>query len=280
MPRKKDTITLSVPPGTKEQLEAIADRLGIYWGSSPSASGLVTKIAQKELEVGHPFALSPEQVQALRQAVKDLVDAGHPEDAKSVITLLLSHGNLAAPLRQDLLRQISQPLENWRLRIEQYIADQQPFYVLYGNSQDHQLEFSARYAQITFYEKRHYLQIWCDETEDSTDIPELHHNRCLRLDRIQALHPLIGEWRNALDSINVTFQLTGGLRKAYEPQPNDIDNQMTGHSHLITRKVANPFWFFREILRYGEDCEIIAPESIRRQFAAKVRSLADRYPET
>ncbi|MGI0494992.1 helix-turn-helix transcriptional regulator [Alkalinema pantanalense CENA528] len=277
MPRKKDTITLSVPPGTKEQLEAIADRLGIYWGSSPSASGLVTKIAQQELDVNVPFTLSPEQIAALRQAVKDLVDSGHAEEAKSVITLLLNYGNLEAPLRQELLRQISQPVENWRMRIDQYITDRQPFYVLYGNSQDDQLEFSAHYAQITFYEKRHYLQIWCDETDDSTDIPELHHNRCLRLDRIQALHPFSGEWRNSLDSISATFQLTGWLRKAYEPKPDDIDDQMTEQSRWITRKIANPFWFFREILRYGEEAEIIAPDMIRQQFAAKVRSLADRY---
>ena len=36
MPRKKETLTLSVPPGTKAQLEAIADRLDIR--SDPTAS--------------------------------------------------------------------------------------------------------------------------------------------------------------------------------------------------------------------------------------------------
>ncbi|NJK69006.1 MAG: hypothetical protein HC941_22970, partial [Microcoleus sp. SU_5_3] len=36
---KKEALTLSVPPETKEQLEAIALRLGIFWGKSPSVSG-------------------------------------------------------------------------------------------------------------------------------------------------------------------------------------------------------------------------------------------------
>ncbi|MHC5833162.1 MAG: transcriptional regulator, partial [Nostoc sp.] len=35
MPRKKDTITLSIPSGTKEQLEAIARCLNVTWGKEP-----------------------------------------------------------------------------------------------------------------------------------------------------------------------------------------------------------------------------------------------------
>ena len=46
MPRKKETITLSIPPGTKEQLEAIARQLNITWGKEPSISGLIVAIAQ------------------------------------------------------------------------------------------------------------------------------------------------------------------------------------------------------------------------------------------
>ena len=46
MPRKKESITLSIPPGTKAKLEAIADRLDIRWGKSPSTSGLLVAIAQ------------------------------------------------------------------------------------------------------------------------------------------------------------------------------------------------------------------------------------------
>ena len=35
MARKKETITLSIPPGTKEQLEAIAAKFQILWGDRP-----------------------------------------------------------------------------------------------------------------------------------------------------------------------------------------------------------------------------------------------------
>ncbi|MBD3562273.1 transcriptional regulator, partial [Planktothrix sp. FACHB-1355] len=65
MARKKETLTLSVPPGTKERLEEIARRFGIVWGKSPSPSGLVAAIAQEELQVGREaFTLSEKQVKA------------------------------------------------------------------------------------------------------------------------------------------------------------------------------------------------------------------------
>ncbi len=277
MPRKKETLTLSVPVGTKAALDAIAHRLKIFWGKNPSPSGLVGAIAQGELEVGQPFALSAAQVLALRQAIRDLVDAGHLEEAKSVITLLIEKGNLESPLRQDLMQQVSQPMEGWRIQLDQLIEQQQPFHLLYRNSQEQVLEYTVRYAEILFYEKRYYLQIWCDETEDSQDLPELQHNRCFRLDRIQSIFPISGEWRGRFDTIDVQLHLTGWLVRAYEPKPDDISNELIGELRQVTRRVVNPFWLIREVFRYGEDCVIVSPEIVRDRFKQKLRSLCEYY---
>ncbi|HEY9607492.1 MAG TPA: transcriptional regulator, partial [Allocoleopsis sp.] len=189
MPRKKETITLSIPPGTKEQLEAIARRLNILWGKEPSVSGLIVAIAQQSLEVGQPFTLNSNQVKALQQAIKALNDAGHIGEAQIALALLIDKGKLEAPLRQSLLQQVSQPAhQGWRILIEDCIKKEQPFHLVYRNSQSQELEFTVRYAEIPFYEKRFYLQVWCEETadveNDIPDMPELWHNRCLRFDRI------------------------------------------------------------------------------------------------
>jgi predicted DNA-binding transcriptional regulator YafY len=45
----------------------------------------------------------------------------------------------------------------------------------------------------------------------------------------------------------------------------------------IIRPIASSFWFFREILPYGEDCELIAPDNLRQLFRAKVQALAAQY---
>jgi len=278
MPRKKDTITLSVPPGTKEKLEAIARRFRIMWGKNPSPSGLIAAIAQGELEVGPPFALNPTQVRALQQAIKDLVDAGHVEEAQTVMSLLLERGNLETPLRQSLLQQVGQPGDAWRVRVNQLIDDRQPFYLTYRNSQDELLNFTVRFAKVVLYEKRMYLQTWCEETEDSRDIPELRHNRCFRLDRrIQSIIPIDGEWRGRLDEVEVQLHFRGWLVKAYEPKPEDIRNEVVDNVRQVVRRVSNPFWLLRDISRYWEDCEIVAPDSLRQQVREKSKLTHQQY---
>jgi predicted DNA-binding transcriptional regulator YafY len=281
MPRKKETLTLSVPSGTKAKLEAIADNLNIRWGKNPSASGLVAAIARQQVSVGHSYTLTSNQINALRQATQLLIDIGAIEASESVITILLNQGDLEAPLRQALLHQLLQPVEAWRNQIDQYITQKQPFFATYRNSQGKTLDFHARYAEIQFYEKRFYLQIWCDETADVEldipDLPELWHNRCLRLDRIQTLQPIGGTWQGQLAFIKVYLQFRGWLANAYEPKPEDMENQVIGDIRQVTRRVMNPFWLIREVLRYGEDCRIIGPEAVRDRFKQKLHTLCQQY---
>lgn len=277
MARKKETLTLSVPPGTKEKLEAIAERLDIRWGNNPSPSGLVAAIAQQEFEVGHPFKLNASQVKALRQGIRDLIDAGHVEEAKSVLTLLLDRGEMEAPLRQSLVQQLSQPLQGWRGEVDQLIDQKQPFRLFYQNSQGQALEYTVRHAQVLLYEKRYYLQIWCDETEDSKDLPELRHNRCLRLDRIQGVFPASGEWRGRFDAIQVQLHFKGWLVRAYEPKDDDIHDEVIADVRQVTRNVVNPFWLIRDVRRYGPECVIVSPTAVRDRFRQELLQMIEQY---
>jgi predicted DNA-binding transcriptional regulator YafY len=284
MPRKKETLTLSVPPGTKEQLEAIARRLNIFWGKSPSPSGLIAAIAQQAVEVGKPFTLDSAQVKALQQATKVLYDSGQIAEAQMLISLLLERGNLEAPQRQLLLQQASQLAEAWRIIVDQHRNNHQPFLLLYRDAQEQELEYTVRYAEISFEEKRFYLNIWCEETEDikDTDFPELIHNRCLRLDRIKAIVPTSGQWRDeGLDYLKVYLHFWQGMIKAYEPRAADISDEVitVGEEKVrqVVRRVSNPFWLVREVLRYGGDCVVVSPDSLRDRIKQKLRTLCDFY---
>jgi predicted DNA-binding transcriptional regulator YafY len=280
MSRKKETITLSIPSGTKEQLEEIARRLGIFWGKSPSISGLLVAIAQQQQEMKKLFTFTPDQVAALDQAAKVLIDTGFTGQAQTLVNLLLEQGNLELPLQQALVGLLKQPSEEWRSRVEQHRQNQQPFHLSYGNAQGEDLLFTVRYAEISFEEKRFYLDIWCDETDDikNPDFPELIHNRCLRLDRIKGVVPINGHWRHeGLDFLKVYLHFYRGMVKAYEPKQNDVSNEVIGDVRQVVRRVSNPFWLIREVLRYGEDCVVVSPENVRSLVRNKLRTLCQHY---
>jgi predicted DNA-binding transcriptional regulator YafY len=280
MPRKKETLTLSVPPGTKEQLEALARRLNILWGKDPSVSGLLVAIAQQKPEARQLFTLTSTQVAALQQATKVLIDSGYIGEAQTLLELLLQQGKLEPPLRQSLQQLVNQPSEAWRIQVNQHINNQQPFRLLYRNAQEQELTFTVRYAEISFEEKRFYLEIWCEETEDikNTGFPELIHNRCLRLDRIKAIEPIDVQWRSeGLDYLEVYLHFYQGMVKAYEPRAKDISNEVVGEVRQVVRHVSNPFWLEREVLRYGGDCVVMSPESLRKRLIEKLITLCQQY---
>jgi predicted DNA-binding transcriptional regulator YafY len=272
MSRKKETLTLSVPPGTKAKLDAIARRLKIFWGKSPSPSGLITKIAEEKLTVGEPFSLTPEQIEALQSAIAALTDTGQIETSKSVINFLLERGNLETPLRQSLIQRISHPSEAWRIAVDRQIAAKRAFRLIYRSGQNQQEEFTVRYGEIRFREKRFYLEAWCEEVSDR-DLPEIKHNRTFRLDRILNILEIGGEWREGLDFIEIQLHFLRGLVNAYESKPEDIFDEVRGDIRYVVRRVSNLWWFFRDIASYYEDCAIVLPTSVRDRHFQKVKKL-------
>jgi predicted DNA-binding transcriptional regulator YafY len=280
MPRKKDTITLSIPPGTKEQLEAIARNLQILWGKEPSISGLIVAIAQQQISVGQQFTLDKSHVQSLGKAIKLLVDTGSLGDAQTLVELLFAKATLTPEHRQTLFQHVSQPQEGWRMEIDRYREQKQAFRLLYQNPQSENLEeYTIRYAEIAFHDKRFYADAWCEEVPETPHYPELMHNRCFRLDRIQAILPISGEWRDlGLDSIVVQLHFYRGLIKAYEFRPGiDEREEICDGVRRVWRRTSNPFWLLREIGSYGRDCEVVAPESVRQQASKEARSMLDNY---
>jgi predicted DNA-binding transcriptional regulator YafY len=279
MTRKTETLTLSIPPGTKKQLEKIARRLDILWGERPSVSGLIVAIAQQKLAVGSPFALTEVQVQSLEQATKVLVDSGYIGEAQTLAALILERGNPKPPLRHALLERVSQPVEAWRIILNRQIAHHQPFRLYYRDTTQRDWQFTVRYAEIRFREKRYYLEIWSEETEGNLDVPELIHNWSFRLDRIQNLvaTPTSGAWREGLDVIEVQMHFRGRLKTAYEPHFDDVNDRQEEQYRRVTRRISSTYWFLREVRAYGKDCIVVAPQSVRDRAIQEARSMCENY---
>ncbi|MCD8488252.1 MAG: WYL domain-containing protein [Desertifilum sp.] len=283
MSRKGQSITLSISERDKAELESLALELGMKWGDRPNISKLVEAISRRQLLIAPNHDWKEPRLQALKQALDALTDAGQIETALEVASLLLSRSELSIPLRREVERFIEKPAFPWRIALEHHILRQQPFQLTYQDAAEQIWHFHIYHAQIERHEDRQYLDCWCLETEGNFDLPELSHNRCLRLDRIPdaAIAPISGSWRETLDSIAVEMHLFQGLAFAYRSKTGaDIANDWLEdipQVRRVVRKVSNTFWFFREVLRYGEDCEIVAPDSVRDRFKQKLLSLCDRY---
>lgn len=282
MSRKGKSITLSISDPDKAQLEAIALELGMMWGERPNISKLVEAIARRQFLIAPNNNWSEKRIRALERSIQALTDIGQIEQAQIVAELLLERSELSIPLRREIENFVTNLPPAWRLQIDRYLLREQPFELSYQDAAERLWNFTVHYGKVNPHEKRIYLDCWCEETEGNQDIPELVHNWCLRLDRIQeaAVTPIPGEWRSNLDAIEVEIHLLKGLAFAYKAKPEDIDNNWLPEQprvRRVVRKVSNTFWFFREILQYGEDCIIISPEIVRDRVKQKLKSLCQNY---
>jgi hypothetical protein len=283
MSRKGQSITLSVSEQDKAQLEALAGEFGLTWGDRPNISKLIEAIARRQLVIAPNHDWTKERMTALNRARTALVDAGAIEAAVAIAQLLLERSEITLPLRTELEQFINKPALPWRIAVERYIHQQQPFQLSYQDAAERVWNFTIRYAEIAIHEERQYLDCWCEETDGNRDLPELIHNRCLRLDRITdaAISPVNRQWHDGLANVAVEMYLFSGLAFAYRSKTaqDEINEWLTEPPQVrhVVRRISNSFWFIREVLRYGQDCEIVSPESVRDRLKQELASLYRRY---
>ena len=280
MSRKGQSITLSVSEQEKQQLQALAEAFDCKWGDRPNLSRLLSAIAQNQLQLLSNTDWSQERIQALDAARQVLIDQGEIAKAKEIAHLLSSRGELSPPFRAEIEQFLAQPQPTWRQTIDKLIAQQQPFRLTYQDATERPFTFHVLHGQIMHIEKREYLVCYCQESEENQDIEPLCHNWTLRLDRIQeaAVTKIDQPWAKDLARVAVTFKLYGGLALGYVIKPeDDFVSELEGDSRRVVRKIFNTFWFFRDIARYWEECEIIQPPSVRKIICQKIKNLAQRY---
>jgi hypothetical protein len=284
MTRQKRSITLSIEEREKAQLEQLALEFGQTWGDKPNVSKLVKAIAQGKLRLAANHDWSDDRINTLNHARLNFIDRGQLHHAIALSQLLLERSELSAPLRHEIQQFIEQPTHPWRIRLDRYIQQQQPFQLTYQDAAERLWQFTVHHAAIVIHEDRQYLDCWCAETSENQDLEPLTHNWSLRLDRIPpvaAIHPVAADWRSQLDHIPVEFHLLHGLAFAYETKTAaDIDNDWHPDQpqvRRVVRNVTNTFWFFRDVRRYGPDCLIVGPDEVRDRFIESITLMYRNY---
>ena len=238
-------------------------------------------IARSELRIAPNHDWQPGRIDALEVARQALIDTDKNLEAQEIAKLLVERSELKIPLQYKLKDYLANPQPPWRQKLEQYIRRQQPFRLTYQDASERMWRFTVLHARIQAIEKRQYLLCRCEESEGNQDLPELAHNRTLRLDRIQeaAIAPITESWLPDLETISVSFYLQGGLAFAYEQKPEDLEISLEDDPprRRVVRNIYSVFWFLREIAPYYADCEIISPDSIRQRHQEMITQLSQLY---
>ncbi len=285
MTRKGQAITLSLRDWDKAELEKLALEFGKTWGDKPNISKLIQAIACRELAIAPSHDWTNDRIDALNQVRTTLIDRGDIPNAIEISRLLLDRGELSAPMHQEVEVFVNSSLSPWRLEVDSFIHRRQPFRLSYQDAMERSWNFTITHAAIVSHEEREYLDCWCTETEGNSDLPELQHNWCFRLDRIQgsALIPVRERWRKDFDRINVEFYLYGRLAASYMNSKHDVSDI---ESHWlpddpnvcrVVRSIYNTYWFHREMRRHGGDSEIVLPPAVRQRFYQELQATCQRY---
>ncbi|NJM66011.1 MAG: WYL domain-containing protein [Acaryochloris sp. RU_4_1] len=284
MARKRSSITLSIAEPEKKQLERLALEFGQTWGDKPNISKLLKALANGDLRIGTNPDWNDDLIDVLNHARLNFIDRGQLHHAIALSQLLLERSELPVPLRHEIQQFIEHPTHPWRIRLDHYIQQRQPFQLTYQDAAERLWQFTVHHATIVIHEDRQYLDCWCAETIENQDLEPLTHNWSLRLDRIPAgtaIQPVAGMWRSQLDQIPVEFHLLRGLAFAYHTKTAaDTHNEWHPDQpqvRRVIRNVTSTFWFFREIRRYGADCVLVGPKEVRERFTQDVRALYQQY---
>lgn len=81
--------------------------------------------------------------------------------------------------------------------------------------------------------------------------------------------------------IPVELHLHRGLAFAYrsKTEADEVNEWVTNLSQVrrVVRRVTNTFWFCREVRRYGSECVIMSPDSVRDRFKQELITMLERY---
>ncbi|MEB3223295.1 MAG: WYL domain-containing protein [Candidatus Sericytochromatia bacterium] len=302
--RPKRPLTLSLPEGADERLAELALEWGFRWGKRGNPSALVAAVATGELA---PMRLDAATLRALQLAVSALAEDGRTEDARTLLTLLTQRGAAPPGLHEGLRSQLEALESPSRRELERWIAARLPFLLRYRNRLGEERELTVVHARIRPEERRSYLEVRALEQKGNREIKPLRDNWVLRLDRVTAAQPLGGDgdegapspdalevehtapapasvtWAEGLASLTATLRLTGSLAHTYMRRPDDVHHALeedfrTGQRILtVKREVTSSFWFLRDVLRHGGDCEVVDPPELRELVAREARRAAATY---
>jgi predicted DNA-binding transcriptional regulator YafY len=278
--RSSEYYQIKVPKALELELRQKATQLG-----AASPAELIGWIAQEKMPIG--FQLTEGEIEAMMQAIWTLRDTGQHGAALALIDLLRRSPNPElSSATCEHLEAMALSMPSMEVKLRQFITARQPFEIAYAKSGDQTKKYQCHFGQISSLpgERHQYLLAWITEPAESSEIPELAHNRSFRLDKIVHASPLVADWRNqGLDWVTGEFWLFNDLAHNYEARVWDIENipefeDSKLHRRRVICQVWSIWWLVkRRLAAYGSNCLIVSPQEARKFHLKEILKTQERY---
>lgn len=161
--------------------------------------------------------------------------------------------------------------ENKIKEYEKYCLDKQRVKIIYKKNNRTEHSIIAEPNEINYSGNCVYFNVYNPST---AQIQNIHVDAIIRVEQL----PLKSNPTNILTS--VTFELKDRLARAYNLHDGEKLLQLKSNGNLIIMNQKEDHnLLIRRLMRYGENCEIIAPKSLREEMKELIKKTLKMYSE-
>lgn len=152
---------------------------------------------------------------------------------------------------------------------EQYCIDGQKIKLTYKNKEEANISIIAEPTEIRYKDEQVYLRIY---NPISAEIQDINFDWVIEIKQL----PLKANPTTMLSS--VTFRLKDRLTKAYRLHIGEklLQTEQDG-SLIILNQQEDRTLLLKRLMRYGENCEVISPKSLKEEMKQLIKATLSNY---
>lgn len=152
---------------------------------------------------------------------------------------------------------------------EKYCLDGQRIKVIYRNKYGAETSAMVEPNEIKYIENDVFLSVY---NPVSAQIQDINFNAIIKIEQL----PLKSNPKNMFSS--VTFELKDNLAKVYKLRESEKLLQMSSDGSLvILNQQEDQTLLLKRLMRYGENCEVISPKTLREEMKQLVKATLSNY---
>lgn len=152
---------------------------------------------------------------------------------------------------------------------EKYCLDQQRLKISYKNRNGFEVSEIVEPNEIKYFDNNIYLSVY---NPLSAQVHDIDFNSILKITQMPQ------KSNSSCLYTSITFQIKDRLAKAYKLHENEKLLQIKPDgSHVILNQKEDRMLLLKRLMRYGENCEILSPQTFKNDMKGLIKSTLNNY---